>query len=79
MADLLIQNQNAGNVAQPAELRLATIANYNSSTGSTLIFDGETEPTTKRYKRLYSYSGAANHRVLVAKVSGTYIILGRVY
>lgn len=79
MADLLIQNQSAGNAAQPVELRLATIANYNSSTGSTLIFDGETEPTTKRYKRLYSYSGAANHRVLVAKVSGTYIILGRIY
>ena len=79
MGDLFIQTQNAGNAPQPVELRLATVANYNSTTGSTLIFDGETEPTTKRYKRLYSYSGAANHRVLVAKVSGTYIILGRVY
>lgn len=79
MTNLIIQTQNAGNAPQPVELRLATIANYNSTTGSTLIFDGETEPTTKRYKRLYSYSGAANHRVLVAKVSGTYIILGRVY
>lgn len=79
MGDLFIQTQTAGNAPQPVELRLATVANYNSTTGSTLIFDGETEPTTKRYKRLYSYSGAANHRVLVAKVSGTYIILGRVY
>lgn len=79
MTNLIIQTQNAGNAPQPVELRLATVANYNSTTGSTLIFDGEAEPTTKRYKRLYSYSGAANHRVLVAKVSGTYIILGRVY
>lgn len=79
MGDLFIQTKNAGNDPQPVELRLATVANYSSSNGSTLIFDGETEPTTKRYKRLYSYSGAANHRVLVAKVSGTYIILGRVY
>ena len=79
MTNLIIQTQNAGNAPQPVELRLATIANYNSTTGSTLIFDGETEPTTKRYKRLYSFSGSSGYRVLVAKVSGTYIILGRVY
>lgn len=79
MNNLIIQQQNAGNAAQPVELRLATVVDYNSTTGSTLLFDGESTATTKRYKRLYSYSGAANHRVLVAKVSGTYIILGRVY
>ena len=80
MGDLVLQTvEKAGTEAQPVELRLATVANYNSTNGSTLIFDGETEATTKRYKRLYSYSGASNHRVLVAKISGTYIILGRIY
>lgn len=79
MAELITRDPTAGNAPKPVELRLATVADYNSSSGSTLIFDGETEPTIKRYKRLVSYSGAANHRVLVAKVSGTYIILGRVY
>lgn len=80
MGDLVLQPiEKAGAEAQPVELRLATIASYNSTSGSTLIFDGETEPTTKRYKRLYSFNGAANNRVLVAKISGTYIILGRVY
>lgn len=77
--DLFIQEQDAGNEPQPVELRLATVANYNSTTGSTLIFDGETTPTTKRYKRLYSALLGANQRVLVAKIAGTYIILGRVY
>ena len=79
MNNLIIQQQDAGNTSQPVELRLATVVNYNSSSGSTLRFDGESADTIKRYKRLYSYSGAAGHRVLVAKVSGTYIILGRVY
>lgn len=79
MADLVTKETTAGKTPQPIELRLATVVNYNSSSGSTLLFDGESTATTKRYKRLYSYSGAANHRVLVAKISGTYIILGRVY
>ena len=55
------------------------MGNYNSSTGSTLILPGETEPTTKRYKRLGSGSLTAGARVLVARVSGTYIVLGRIY
>lgn len=79
MSKLVLQQQDAESTAQPVEFRLATVVNYNSTSGSTLLFDGEETATTKRYKRLYSYSGAANHRVLVAKISGTYIILGRVY
>lgn len=58
--------------------RLATVANYNASTGSTLIFDGETEATTKRYKRISGITFANGDRVLVAKMSGTYVIFGRI-
>ena len=79
LADLIAREPGAGSTAQPVEFKLATVVSYDSTNGSTLLFDGESTATTKRYKRLYSYSGAANHRVLVAKVSGTYIILGRVY
>ena len=79
MADLLIQNQNAGNAAQPCELRIATVADYNSSNGSTLIFDGETTATSKRYKRISGVTFATGNRVLVAKLSGTYVIIGRIY
>ena len=79
MADLIPNEAAAGSSGLPCELRLATVVNHNSSTGTTLLFDGESEATTKRYKRLYSASLSANYRVLCAKVSGTYIILGRVY
>ena len=79
MDDLFITEQTAG--AQPgrAELLLATVGNYNSSTGTTLIFDGTDTATTKRYKRVGSASLSAGSRVLVAKISGTYLILGRIY
>lgn len=55
------------------------MSNYNSSTGTTLIIDGTDTPTTKRYKRVGSASLTAGSRVLVAKISGTYLILGQIY
>ena len=62
-----------------ADLFLATVANVNSS-GLTLIMDGELEATTKRYK--YMTSGyadpAAGDRVVVMKMSGTFVVLGRI-
>lgn len=61
----------------PSQLYLATVASTNSS-GVTLIFDGAANATTKRYKRLSSYSPTANDRVLVAKMSGTYVVLGKI-
>ena len=79
LADLIAREPGAGSTAQPVEFKLATVVSYDASNGSTLLFDGESTATTKRYKRLASWGGAAGHRVLVAKISGTYIILGRVY
>lgn len=79
MDDLFITEQKAGAQPARAELLLATVGNYNSSTGTTLIFDGADTATTKRYKRVGSASFSAGNRVLVAKISGTYLILGRIY
>ena len=76
---MLVTEQNAGNSPQPTDLRIATVGSYNSTSGSTLIFDGESAATEKRYKRLYNMTFSAGQRVLVAKVSGTYVILGRIY
>lgn len=56
---------------------LATVGSTNSS-GVTLIFDGTSTATTKRYKRLASYSPTANDRVLAVKISGTYVVLGKI-
>ena len=58
-------------------LYLATVGSYTTA-GATLIFDGQTTATTKRYKRLASYTPAAGDRVLVAKISGSYVILGKI-
>lgn len=63
---------------QQGQLLTATVGNYNSSTGTTLIFPGQTEASQKRYKRLYSASISNGSKVLVAKVSGTYVILDRI-
>ena len=60
------------------DLFIAKVANYNSTTGSTLILPGTTTATTKRYKRLYNSSVSTDSMVLVAKVSGTYVIIGRI-
>lgn len=58
-------------------LYLATIGAVTSS-GVTLIFDGQTTATAKSYKRLASYSPSAGDRVLVAKMSGSYVALGKI-
>lgn len=64
--------------AQHGDFLIATVGNYSSSTGSTLILPGSTEPTTKRYKRINGLTIATGSRVLVARVSGTYVIIGRI-
>lgn len=58
------------------EFIVATVGS-TSSAGTTLIFPGQTSATTKRYRRLSSYTPAANDRVLVVKTGGTYVILGK--
>jgi len=50
---------------------------YNSGRPK-IVFDGETTPSTKQYPYLSSYSPAANDRVLLAKVAGSYIVIGKV-
>lgn len=65
------QNKNT------AELYLATVVSYSSSTGVKIRLDGEETGMEKSYKRLYGTSYSAGQRVLVAKMSGTYIVIGR--
>lgn len=82
MADLVGKETTAGRASQPVELRLATVEAYNSyyePKGVSVIFDGEETPTTKRFMRLATDTSLSKgNRVLVAKVSGTYIVLGKV-
>lgn len=59
-------------------LMLATVGNV-SAAGTTLILDGQTAATTKRYKRVMTgQTLTAGDRVLVARISGTYVIFGKI-
>ena len=42
--------------------------------GLTLIFDGQTEASKKRYKRNTAVTFSAGQRVKIVKMSGTYIV-----
>lgn len=55
------------------EVALATVAAVYTD-GVTLIFDGETEPTTKRYLASRSCVMMAGDRVKVCKIAGTYVV-----
>ena len=66
-----------GSPVSAEEFLIATVGARDSG-GTTLIFPGQTEATTKKYKRLSTYTPTAGARVLVAKVNGSYVILGAV-
>lgn len=60
------------------EMFLATVVSV-SAAGVELTMDGETAPMTKRYKRMAT--GAAlnpDDRVVVVKISGTFVVLGAI-
>ena len=57
---------------------LGTISAVDNSNGLQLIIDGEDVATTKKYTYMASYVPAANDRVLVEEVGGSYVIMGKV-
>lgn len=79
MDELLIlpDEEPVGQGDHSAEFFIATVGDLTSD-GITLIFDGATEPTTKRFKSIANGRGSASagQRVVVMKQSGTYIVLG---
>jgi hypothetical protein len=56
------------------------LGKVDSVTGGlpTIQFDGEETASGKLYAKLDGYSPTTGDRVLLAKVSGTYIVLGKV-
>ena len=59
-------------------MKLGTIKSVDSTYGVTILFDGEEEPTTKKYKHLKSYLPSVNDRVVVEECGGSYIVLGSI-
>lgn len=57
---------------------MATIDPAYSSGRPKVTFDGESSVSVKQYPYLSSYTPVANHRVLLARVKGSYVIIGQV-
>jgi hypothetical protein len=62
-----------------AETRPFLMGTVESITNGLFVkLDGEAEARTKSFKRCSTYTPAVGHRVLIAKISGTYVVLDRV-
>lgn len=57
---------------------LGTISAIDNDNGLQLIIDGEDSATTKKYTYVSSYVPAANDRVLIEEIGGSYVIVGKV-
>lgn len=76
--DELILDLPMGDSSSVSTLILATVGSVSSS-GITLRFSGQSEASEKKYKRLMTGQTLyAGDRVLVVKLSGTYVVLGKI-
>lgn len=57
---------------------LGTIDSSYSSGRPKIVFDGETVASSKAYPYLASYTPVANHRVLIANIGGSHVVIGRI-
>jgi hypothetical protein len=62
----------------PALLRLGTIDPEYVSGRPGIIFPGETKVSQKKYPYMSSYTPVPNDKVLLCRVSKSYIVLGKV-
>jgi hypothetical protein len=64
--------------AQDSPFRLGTVDPGYASGRPKVTFDGETTLSVKTYPYLSSYTPIAGHRVLLAAMGSTWVVLGRV-
>lgn len=77
--DEFITEARAGQSINNAEFYLATVTAWDNSTGVQIQLDGESAAMTKPYKMVLAcMPPAVNDRVVVMKLSGTYVILGKI-
>ena len=57
---------------------LGTVAAVDANNGITVIVDGEEVASEKKYSYLSSYVPAANDKVIIEEISGSYVILGKI-
>jgi hypothetical protein len=66
------------NTENPDTFRMGVVVELFENKTAKITFDGEETSSQKQYSYLNNYSPAAGDRVLLASVSGTYIILGKI-
>ena len=69
--DLMPDQRNKG------DLRTGVVTTVDGIT-ATIKFAGESEASIKKYKCLESYTPTTGDYVLLGRISGTYIIIGKV-
>lgn len=68
-----------GNSNDKALVRLGEVSSVDPSTGRpSIIFDGEVEPSVKRYTYIDSYTPTEGDRVLLIAVGNTYVVIGKI-
>lgn len=74
--DEFISTENNGQ----AEFYLATMTSGTMNEGISFTIDGQSSPTSKKYKMLLTGKEPprTGDRILVMKISGTYIVLGKI-
>lgn len=76
-ADELIRGM-IGRNGKTEAFRIATVAGLLPDGEARLRFDGESQPSGKKYARLAQYAPAAGDRVLTARIGNTDVILGKI-
>ena len=59
-------------------LLLGTVVDYNTAEGVRIQLDGEETPGTKYYKSRKGLITAVGDRIVLAPISGSYVVLGTV-
>lgn len=78
-ADGLIELMSQGGKAgQGGTFRLGTVDPDYVAGRPKIVFDGETTASGKQYPYLSGYSPGANDKVLLAAVSGGYVVIGKI-
>lgn len=56
---------------------LGTVSSVSANGGISLIIDGETSPTSKRYTFIEGYYPMNGDRVVIAETADQYVVLGK--
>lgn len=70
--------ENTGTAEIKENFRMAVVVALFPNNTAKITFDGESDASEKQYSYIASYVPKIGDRVLLAAVSGTYIILGKV-